>query len=128
MGLGHFVQENKALRLIIPDIPKSPNGKKGTIRMHWAARKRYNEYWRDLVRSSIDNSHKPCKVKMSVAVCQMRRRKLDPDNLHASVKALLDALKYWKLIKDDSEDWIELSCSQVIGKEKITIVEINPCQ
>jgi Holliday junction resolvase RusA-like endonuclease len=93
--------------------------------MHWAARKRYNEYWRDLVRLEIDNSHKPCKVKMSVAIGQMRRRKLDPDNLHASVKNLLDALKYWKLIKDDSEEWITLSCSQVVGKEKITIVEIK---
>jgi Holliday junction resolvase RusA-like endonuclease len=113
------------VRLIIPDIPKSPNGKKGTIRMDWWKRPAYRKYWQYLVRSAIDNSHKPCKVKMSVAICQMRQRKLDPDNLHASVKALLDALKYWKLIKDDSEEWIELSCTQVVGKEKITIVEIK---
>jgi hypothetical protein len=62
---------------------------------------------------------------MRVDVSQMRRRKLDPDNLSASCKPILDALVSWKLIRDDSEKWCEFHPAQAIGPEKITIVEIT---
>jgi hypothetical protein len=55
----------------------------------------------------------------------MRKRALDRDNLWASVKPLVDALTFWCLIFDDSEKWIDLDCRQVIGKEKITIINIE---
>jgi len=113
------------MRLLIPEIPRSPNGPRGLFRMHWAARNRYFQRWHTLVRSAHDNGHKPCKVKMRVSISQMRKRKLDTDNLYASVKPILDALKYWKLIKDDAPDWCELTCSQVVGKEAVTIVVIE---
>ncbi len=119
---GEFV-----VRLVLQDIPRSPNGSKGLLRMsHWA-RSRYNEYWRNLVRSQIDNSHSPCRQCMVVEISQMRPRKLDRDNLAASCKPILDALVHWKLIKDDNEDWIDFKPPrQQIGKEKITIIEIIP--
>jgi Holliday junction resolvase RusA-like endonuclease len=111
------------MRLVIPDIPKSPNKRRGE---HWSISRKYAEYWEGLVRSLIDNSHKPVKARRSVSISQMRRRKLDRDNLWASCKPVIDALTHWQLIKDDSEEWIELNCTQAIGKEKITIVEIQP--
>jgi Holliday junction resolvase RusA-like endonuclease len=115
-------------RMVIQDIPKSPNGPKGLLRMHWASRSRYNKLWQTYIRAEMNNSHKPCKQKMRVSISQMRKRLLDPDNLHASVKPILDALVHWKLIKDDSAAWIELDCRQVVGKEKITVIEIEPEQ
>ena len=110
------------MKLIIPDIPKSPNKRRGE---HWGAAKRYAKYWKDLVRSCIDNSHAPCRTRQRVIIVQMRKRKLDPDNLSASVKPCLDALTHWKLIRDDSDKWIELDCRQQIGKVKTTIIVIE---
>lgn len=113
-----------ACRMVIPDIPRSPNGPRGLLRMHWAARNRYFKLWHTYIRAAIDNSHKPCKCKMRVSIAQMRKRLLDKDNMFASVKPILDALTHWKLIKDDSAEWIELDCRQVVGKEKMTVIEI----
>ena len=113
------------MRIVINEIPKSPNGKSGTIRMNWWKRPAYRRYWHGLVRAAIDNSHNPCNQRMRVVISQMRRRKLDRDNLWASNKIVLDALTAWKLIKDDSEKWIELDCTQVVGKEKWTIITIE---
>jgi len=110
------------MRLILPDIPKSPNRKRGE---HWSRTSRQAEYWKALVRSAIDNSHKPCKARMAVTISQMRTRSLDKDNLYASVKNLVDALTHWKLIRDDSLKWIELECKQTVGKTKMTIVVIE---
>lgn len=113
------------MRLVLPDIPRSPNGPKGLLRMHWAARRRYFEYWQTMVRAQINNGHKPPLTRQAVSISQMRRRALDPDNLVASCKPILDALTKWKLIKDDSAQWIDLHCTQTTGKERITIVNIE---
>jgi Holliday junction resolvase RusA-like endonuclease len=96
--------------------------------MHWGPRKRYGDLWRTLIRAEIDNSHKPCRKKMRVVISQMRKRLLDPDNLVASVKPILDALVDWKLIKDDSNEWIELDVRQTTGKEPMTIIHIQPME
>jgi len=93
--------------------------------MHWASRKRYNDLWKTLVRAAYDNRNKPQTKRCSVKIVQMRRRKLDKDNLYSSCKPVLDALKYWKLIKDDSTEWIDLEVEQAIGKEKWTIIQIE---
>lgn len=110
------------MRLVLPDVPKSPNKRRGE---HWSRSSKYAKYWKDLVRSQIDNSHKPCRVKMRVNISQMRKRKLDKDNLYGSSKPCLDALVAWKLLRDDSEKWCELTVTQTIGPEKITVVEIE---
>jgi hypothetical protein len=110
------------VRLTLPDIPKSPNRRRGE---HWSRSSKYAEYWKQLVRAQIDNSHKPQRKRCTVTISQMRKRALDRDNLWASVKPLVDALTFWCLIFDDSEKWIDLDCRQVIGKEKITIINIE---
>jgi hypothetical protein len=114
------------MRLILPDIPVGLNGSKGLLRMHHVKRSKYNAYWKHLVRSAIDNSHKTPKGKQVVYVSQIRRRLLDPDNLAASCKPILDALVAWKIIKDDSTKHIELIPLQTSGKAKTTIVLIEP--
>lgn len=115
------------MRLVIDEIPVGLNSGNGLLRMGRRARSKYNERWRQLVRSAIDNSHKPCRKKMVVSISQMRRRLFDPDNLSASCKPILDALVHWKLIKDDSEKWCDFHPVQIVGKQKITIIQIQPC-
>jgi Holliday junction resolvase RusA-like endonuclease len=112
------------MRLTLPDIPRGMNGSNGLLRMGWRARSKYNHYWIQLVRSQIDMTHKTPRTRQTVFISQMRRKAMDRDNLYASCKPILDALVHWKLIKDDSEKYIELIPTQVIGKEKITIVNI----
>ena len=114
------------MRLVIPDIPRSPNGPKGLLRMHWAAKNKYNLYWYQLVRSMIDMTAVYPTGRQKVSISQMRRRMLDPDNLVASVKPILDALVKWELIEDDDAEHIELQVTQAKGKEKITIIDIEP--
>lgn len=113
------------MRLVIEDVPVGMNGAKGLLRMGHFARTKYNRYWHQLVRAAIDNAHKPQRRKCAVFISQMRSRKLDCDNLAVSVKPILDALKAWKLIRDDSEKWIDLSVTQQIGKRKTTIIQIE---
>lgn len=56
-----------------------------------------------------------------------RRGTLDRDNLHSSIKDLLDGLRLAHLIVDDSEKHIELKVSQrkpLPGEEEHTLIEI----
>lgn len=122
------MRARKTIRMVIPDIPRSPNGPRGLLRMHWAARNRYFQLWHTYIRAAIDNSHAPCKQKMRVGISQMRKRLLDTDNLYASVKPICDGLKKLNLIKDDSPQWMELECRQVVGKTPMTVIVIEPEQ
>jgi hypothetical protein len=114
------------MRLVLPDVPVGLNGTKGLLRMGWRARSRYNKYWHQLVRAAAIPTGKPPKGKQMVFVSQLRPRLLDPDNLAASCKPILDALVAWKLIKDDSEKYIALRPAQNRGKTKTTVVVIEP--
>ena len=113
------------MRLIIPDIPRGMNGSNGLLRMGHRARTAYNHYWIMLVREQINMSHKMPRIRQVVSISQVRRRLFDRDNLYASCKPICDALVHWKLIKDDSEEYIDLKPTQTIGKEKITVVNIS---
>ena len=113
------------MRIIIEEIPFSPNGPKGLLRMHWAKRAKYNKHWQLLVRSQIPYIADKPNVRKKVSISQMRKRLLDPDNLVASVKPILDAIVKCNLVYDDSPEWIELECMQQQGKPQITIIEIR---
>lgn len=100
----------------VPVVPKSPNGSGGLLRMHWAARTEYFHEWRMWIRSG--NTFTPAiaaDVRCRVHVHQVRRRLLDKDNLYASCKPVLDALRVLNLIKDDSEEWIDFRATQETG-------------
>lgn len=68
----------------------------------------------------------PSLPPIRVRILSRRRRLLDPDNLH--VKALVDALRYARLIPDDSAAHIELSVDQekvFLALEEMTIVQLS---
>ena len=115
------------MRLVIPEVPRSPNGPKGTIRMHWRARGKYNAYWRTLVRSQVFALY-PCQKRMRVQISQMRGKLMDKDNLFASCKPILDALVKLELIRDDNAEWCDFDCTQTTGKERWTIIDFEECK
>ena len=116
------------MRLIIPDIPRSPNGPKGLLRMHWADRSRYYKEWFWHVMGAMDVHYYESRIildKAKVHIHQIRTKELDPDNLVSSNKPVLDAMVKCNLIKDDNGNCIDLECTQEIGKVKQTIIDIE---
>src|ERR1700674_2354594 len=65
--------------------------------------------------------------RIVVRIGRRSTRTLDPDNLGASVKALVDCLRYAKLIPEDDEETIDLRVTQEkvkSSKECGTFIEI----
>jgi Holliday junction resolvase RusA-like endonuclease len=115
------------MRLEIPEVPRSPNGQNGLLRMHWRTRARYWMHWGQLVRAAVTQGNRtPPEGRQRVQVVQFRRRKLDTDNLYASCKPLIDALVTWNLLRDDDEGHILLEVRQDVQREQRTLVEITP--
>ncbi len=69
----------------------------------------------------------PGDQRIVVSIKRRSTRTLDPDNLGASVKALVDCLRYAKLIPEDDAETIDLLVTQEkvkSRKEQGTFVEI----
>ena len=119
------------IRLTVPEIPVSPNGPGGLFRIHWGQRKRMFEAWAwhvSVALNRLGNGPRlpeALKRRRKVFIYQVRTRRLDRDNLWASVKPICDALKKNKLIFDDSEKWIELEVTQSTGKPNKTEITIT---
>lgn len=125
------------IKLTIPRLPPSPNGKGGYLRMHWAKRRKDKEEWKweIVAQLLLEPGMAPvdpwvlvrtaprCKVK--VRIHQVRARKLDRDNLWASVKNIVDAIVICGLARGDSEKWMDLSVSQETGKPHRTEITIE---
>ena len=115
------------IHLSIPDVPVSPNGPKGYLRMHWAKRAKYNEAWAWKVRAAMGYpgilNQAPDMAR--VTIVQYRRKMLDTDNLWASVKPIVDGLEDWQLLVDDSPAHCALTVKQEVAKEVHTEIEIQ---
>ncbi len=114
------------ISLTIPEVPRGPNGHAGLLRMHWRVRNQYRDRWYWLIRAALpvmvlEPQTERCKVRIH----QVRKRRLDPDNLVASVKYVLDSLIRWGVIKDDSPGWIELTVTQEAGRPCRTLIEVE---
>ncbi len=113
-----------AMIIEIDESPVGPNGPKGLLRMHWKTRSNYYALWLRLIRAQI--SQPGCATSRRVVrIHQIRKRLMDVDNLYASCKPILDGLKRWRLIRDDAPGWIDLTCTQEVGREVKTIIEVS---
>lgn len=118
------LETGEAVKLTITDVPPSPNKVLGK---HWSTKAGEKDKWVLLVRSKIV----PCVIRsperkqVLITLCHSRR--YDADNAYAAVKPLVDALKHWNLIWDDSAKWIDLMVVQekCPHKQRHTIVELE---
>lgn len=88
------------------------NGDGGLLRMHWTRRKVYTESVCTLVNTP---RNRPAPFDGVVQVTLYRAykaRPMDPDNLAACAKPVLDALVRARIIQDDSAKHIELEVQQ----------------
>jgi hypothetical protein len=112
------------MKLTVKAIPPSLNK---TQRMHWAKRKKLNDDWKWLIRSQMPEFVLHPFVKMRCSVTLAHSRAFDRDNSFGAVKPIIDALKHWKLIFDDSPEYLDLEVVQVKStrKEAHTVVELE---
>ena len=84
---------------------------------HWSTKAGEKNKWILLIRSQVLPGRVVMKrQRVTIILCHSRR--YDADNAYAAVKPLVDALKHWNLIVDDSEKWLELWVAQEKCKRK----------
>lgn len=100
------------IRLIIPEPTPSLNEWQ---RMHWAARKKLQKRWGRMLHAKwlasggmqmLDRA----KGRRRVTIERYGMRVLDPDNLAAGCKPVLDELRALGLLLDDTPAMLELVC------------------
>jgi len=112
---GVVLMSDKLTKITIPVIVSSVNE---TNKLHWGARDRLKKQYRAHIEGAIHdmgmtiNKLKRPK-KRRVLIYSFRKREMDRDNIWASHKQLLDAIKDLGLIWDDSEKYIDLTILQL---------------
>jgi hypothetical protein len=111
------------MKLTIPAVPPSPNRVLGH---HWKMKNGEKNKWILLIRSQILPG-RALEQRKRVKIVFVHSRWYDQDNAYAAAKPLVDALKHWNLIWDDSAEWIDLMISQETcpHKQRYTIIELE---
>jgi hypothetical protein len=118
-----------AVVLHIPEVAPSPNKWKGR---HWRTYHTLRQLWDVLVVEAIvdlDADYPPVPLKAHVTIHRTGPRLLDPDNLVASCKPILDALRANGLIHDDDPEHLTLAVTQAKGTACTRIeIEARTCE
>lgn len=113
----------------IPMVPLSPNEILGR---HWSKKHGEAKKWRRAIGAVCKHAPKGAITgRVFVEIGIYRERLLDPDNAVAACKPILDALKRYGWLVDDSEQFLELSVFQrVIQREEqgVEIVLVHPAE
>lgn len=97
-------------------------------RMHWSAKHRLRDewYWKVLWRCGKKVAQ---PIKMRVKITRVSNRLLDEQNLSAGMKYLVDALREYGHIYEDSPRWCEFRCDQKqcgADEDPHMIVQVSP--
>ena len=114
-------------KITIPVIVPSVNE---TNKLHWGARDRLKKSFRKHIEGAIlDQDMKINKLKRPkkrrLMIYSFRKKTMDPDNIWASHKEMIDAIKELGLIWDDSEKYIDLRVFQLKHPEQKTEIFIE---
>ena len=111
--------------ITIPDVPPSLNK---TTRQNGFANWRLKNKWVQLVRSQIVPFDRVAVGRVHCKVTLHHSRMYDKDNAYGAVKPLIDALRHWKLVYNDTKEWLELKVEQAKcpHKNRHTTIEIGP--
>lgn len=121
-----------AICLTIPELTPSLNT---TLRLgHWSNHSRHRKHWSMLVlvaKSEARLYAPPNLVRALVSIERHGGRIMDPDNLVAGCKAVIDGLKDNGLIVDDDPEHLVLNVVQFPGGkgcDKKIVVRIEPIE
>ena len=121
------------IEIEVPRVAKSPNKLLGR---HWYAKAAEREAWRQHIYALLSHGDQKRIAAVNesgrilyLEIVQYRKRELDAsDNLPASVKPLLDALKSIHLIRDDSGKWVKAEVRQEKcpkGRSQFTMIRFE---
>lgn len=112
------------MKLDIPDVPPSLNV---VMRMHWRDQQKLRDKWKLWVRSQLNGNYLKAIVRIRVKVTMHHVRLYDADNAYGACKVLVDALKDWRLIYDDTKQYLDLRVKQekCPHKQRHTTVELE---
>ena len=120
---------DRSLTIDIDEIAPGLNSRNGLMRMHYHAYTALRNKWQVLVRSQVGV---PALVadRVHVTITRRTRRKMDVDNLYASAKIPLDAIRKVGLIRDDDPDTVvSLTMRQELKYDgSNTTIEIEPAE
>ena len=92
----------------LPTVTLSQNQLDGK---HWSVKQEQKVHWHSLVSYLIGtNPQQPTKARVSIV--RVSKRLIDPLNVPAGCKWLLDALVNMHWLKDDSYKWCTVSTEQ----------------
>lgn len=116
------------ITLEIPRVPVSPNYLRGK---HWRHRHRNSKVWNQEIYYAVHQArvHRDAPYERArVTIDRRGRGELDPDNLVACVKPVIDALRYAHVLVDDTAEHIELKVTQSLNRKlpPRTLIEIQP--
>lgn len=99
-------------------MPKSPNT---LLQRHWRVVQNDKNDWKERVFWAARHLPRlyggPYKRKVAIAV-HSPYQEMDPDNLQAARKPILDALKHNVLLYDDKREWCESTITWTKCKTK----------
>lgn len=113
---------------IVANVPPSLNR---TLRMHWRKRAQLQNDWGWFIHLALrrrDQCYLQPIVKMQAKITLHHSRQYDKDNAYGAAKVVVDALKHWKLIFDDSPEYLDLEVQQEKCARKVskTVIELVP--
>lgn len=122
----------QALLLYIDVEPPGLNGALGQLRSGFRARHKLGKRIEGLMRLAlVGKDVPPAPVRARVTyIRSYRHAPLDPDNLYASAKSVLDALQRLGIILSDKPQDLDLKCDQRprAGRAPFFQLRIEPCK
>ncbi len=112
------------MKLAIPVCPPSLNV---TSQMHWRAQRKLHDIWKLLVRGAMPEMYLKPVVKMRCLITLHHSRLYDKDNAYGAVKPVVDSLRHWNLIFNDTDEYLDLTVEQAIcpHKQRHTVIELE---
>lgn len=115
----------------VPLEPPSLNGKDGLLRSHWRKRREVKARIEEHLQLALaQTSAPPAPARARVRYFRSYyRRPLDPDNLTASAKLVLDVLQAQGVLRSDAPEHLELEVDQGLRGDRGPFFQlrIQPC-
>ncbi|MGC2695249.1 MAG: hypothetical protein WA738_05600 [Candidatus Angelobacter sp.] len=113
------------MKLEIPYCPPSLNE---VLRYHWTQKSKLKDCWQLHILCALGlNGHLKPIVKMRCKITLYHSRLFDKDNAYGACKVVVDALKSYRLIWDDTPEYLDLTVEQAKSsrKEARTVIELE---
>lgn len=94
-------------------LDKSILSRNAIDKLHWSTRAKHRKEWEEAIWAECNGRPPKTTRKIQLIITSIRSRLLDKDNLWGGCKQLIDSMVRLGIIKDDSENWLDLEIRQI---------------